>query len=216
MSSEPRPAGPDPALASSDPGRRWPPATTAAPQSPCDAEPIHIPGGIQPHGYLLCITDELIVQQVSENVAALTGKPAAGLLGESIELLLGAAGIARLAQAAATAIDQAPLYIGTFDLPARAAPGLPHGSQFDITMHRHDGNLIVELEVARHARADVFASMYPLVRTFARSLQDASTVQELAGLAVREMRAITGLPRRSIELIRRCPAREKACACIGV
>jgi hypothetical protein len=30
------------------------------------------------------------------------------------------------------------------------------------------------------------------------------------------MRAITGLPSRSIELIRRWPVREKACACTGV
>ena len=25
----------------------------------CDAEPIHIPGGIQPHGYLLSVSDDL-------------------------------------------------------------------------------------------------------------------------------------------------------------
>jgi chemotaxis family two-component system sensor kinase Cph1 len=169
----------------------------------CDAEPIHIPGGIQPHGYLLCVTDALTVLQVSENIAELTGQPGEGLLGESIETLLGHASTARVAQAASTAmIDQAPLYLGVIDNPFfdAAAPGASpsrsaEGQQFDITLHRHDGNLIVELEVARHADADVFASMYPLVRTFTRSLQDVSTVEEMAQLAVREMHARTGFGR---------------------
>jgi two-component system, chemotaxis family, sensor kinase Cph1 len=170
----------------------------------CDAEPIHIPGGIQPHGYLLCVSDDLVVLQVSENVAQLTGKPAESLLGESIELLLGHASTTRLAQAASTAmLDEAPLYLGVIDNPFFEAVAAPvaspsrtaDGSQFDITVHRHDGNLIVELEVARHPDADVFASMYPLVRTFTRSLQDVSTVEEMAWLAVREMHARTGFGR---------------------
>jgi light-regulated signal transduction histidine kinase (bacteriophytochrome) len=170
----------------------------------CDAEPIHIPGGIQPHGYLLCLSDSLTILQASENVAVLTGKPAEQLLGESADVLLGAAATARIAHAAATAmLDQAPLYIGVVDNPlsnAREAtqdpPSAPvDAPEFDVTLHRHDGNLIVELEIARHPNADVFASMYPLVRTFTRSLQDVVTVTELADLAVREMRTMTGFGR---------------------
>jgi chemotaxis family two-component system sensor kinase Cph1 len=209
MSRGPQSAGPDPAA--NEPGYRHAqghmqaasaaavPPPRPGPQSQCEAEAIHIPGGIQPHGYLLCVTEALIVQQVSENFAALTGKPAASLPGESIETLLGAATAGRLAQAAAATIDQAPLYIGVagnpFFEPGAPASSAAHDREFDIILHRHDGNLIVELEVARHARPDVFAAIYPLVRTFARSLQDASTTQELAGLAVREVRAITGFGR---------------------
>jgi two-component system, chemotaxis family, sensor kinase Cph1 len=174
----------------------------------CDAEPIHIPGGIQPHGYLLCLSESpgipLTILQASDNVAALTGKPVEQLLGEPAEALLGAAATARIAHAAATAmIDQAPLYIGVVPNPfydtreaAQTRPAASaDGPEFDITVHRHDGNLIVEMEVARHPNADVFASMYPLVRTFTRSLQDVVTVTELADLAVREMRAMTGFGR---------------------
>ena len=61
-------------------------------------------------------------------------------------------------------------------------------------MHRHDGNLIVELEVARHPTADVFASMYPLVRTFTRSLQDVATLTD-CGTCRAEVRAMTGFGR---------------------
>jgi len=163
----------------------------------CDAEPIHIPGGIQPHGYLLAVSEELRVLQASDNLAALTGRPVETLLGEPVGVLLGQAAAARLAHAAATAVlDQAPLYVGVVDNPPGAAQRAAGGdAQFDVTMHRHDGNLIVELEVARREGSDVFASMYPLARTFARSLQDAATVADLAVLAVREVRTITGFGR---------------------
>jgi light-regulated signal transduction histidine kinase (bacteriophytochrome) len=168
----------------------------------CDAEPIHIPGGIQPHGYLLCLSDTLTILQASENLAALAG-PVEQLLGQPVDVLLGAAAAAQIAHAvASTELDAAPLYIGvaenvlyrsgtTQERPIASVDG----PEFDVTIHRHDGNLIVELEIARHSSADVFASMYPLVRTFTRSLQDVETVTELAELAVREVRRMTGFGR---------------------
>jgi len=168
----------------------------------CDAEPIHIPGGIQPHGYLLCLSDTLTILQASENLAALAG-PVEQLLGQPVDVLLGAAAAAQIAHAvASTELDAAPLYIGvaenvlyrsgtTQERPIASVDG----PEFDVTIHRHDGNLIVELEIARHSSADVFASMYPLVRTFTRSLQDVETVSELAELAVLEVRRMTGFGR---------------------
>jgi len=153
----------------------------------CDAEPIHIPGGIQPHGFLLVLDGELRIVQASENLASLTGASVEALLGAPLDAVLGEAGAQRIAQAAATsALDDAPLYIGAVEV----APA----TRFDITLHRHDGMLIVEMEAAA-ATGDAFASMYPLVRTFARGLQDAASVQALAELAVREVRAITGFGR---------------------
>jgi light-regulated signal transduction histidine kinase (bacteriophytochrome) len=166
----------------------------------CDAEPIHIPGGIQPHGYLLCLSSTLAIVQASENIAALAGSPVEQLLGKPVDVVIGAAAAARVAHAAATAmLDEAPLYVGVMGNPFfRAREAVQDdlatdvdGPELDITMHRHDGNLIVELEIARHSNADVFASMYPLVRTFTRSLQDVGTLTELGELAVREVRAMT-------------------------
>jgi two-component system, chemotaxis family, sensor kinase Cph1 len=170
----------------------------------CDAEPIHIPGGIQPHGYLLCLSNTFTILQASENVATLVGRPVEQLLGEPVDVVIGAAAAARVAHAAATAmLDEAPLYVGVIGNPLFSPldaaqdrlTSATDGPELDITMHRHDGNLIVELEVARHPTADVFASMYPLVRTFTRSLQDVATLTELVDLAVREVRAMTGFGR---------------------
>jgi two-component system, chemotaxis family, sensor kinase Cph1 len=170
----------------------------------CDAEPIHIPGGIQPHGYLLCLSNTLTIVQASENVAALAGSPVEQLLGEPVEVVIGAAAAARVAHAAATAmLDEAPLYVGVMENPFFSPREVVQdhlamavdGPELNITMHRHDGNLIVELDVARHPNADVFASIYPLVRTFTRSLQDVGTLTELGDLALREVRAMTGFGR---------------------
>jgi two-component system, chemotaxis family, sensor kinase Cph1 len=149
----------------------------------CDAEPIHVPGGIQPHGYLLALTDDLRIVQASENIALLTNAPVQTLLDQPVDVLLGEPGAKRIAHAAThIALDDAPLYVGAIDSMQQ--------HRFDVTMHRHDGTLIIEMEAAE-AGGEAFASMYPLVRTFARGLQDAGTVQELAELAVREVRAIT-------------------------
>jgi two-component system, chemotaxis family, sensor kinase Cph1 len=170
----------------------------------CDAEPIHIPGGIQPHGYLLCLSDTLTILQASENLAVLAKRPVEQLLGEPVDVLLGITAAEQIAHAVASAeLDETPLYIGVVEnvlyLPAASAQERPiasvDGPEFDITIHRHDGNLIVELEIARHSNSDVFASMYPLVRTFTRSLQDVETVTELAELAVQEVRRMTGFGR---------------------
>lgn len=190
-----------PALPGAEPAHR---ALGTAANAQCDAEPIHIPGGIQPHGYLLCLSSTLAIVQASENVAVLVGRPVEQLLGERVDMVIGAAAAARVAHAAATAmLDETPLYVGVMAnpffssreaVPDHVATGAD-GPELDITMHRHDGNLIVELEVARHRNADVFASMYPLVRTFTRSLQDVETLTELGDLAVREVRTMTGFGR---------------------
>lgn len=230
MSSGPEPVSPDPAamrgqddpdvsspdlkgttladreaVSGAEPTRRTLTAGGAgAASAQCDAEPIHIPGGIQPHGYLLCLSSTLAIVQASENIAALAGSPVEQLLGKPVDVVIGAAAAARVAHAAATAmLDEAPLYVGVMGNPFfRAREAVQDdlatdvdGPELDITMHRHDGNLIVELEIARHSNADVFASMYPLVRTFTRSLQDVGTLTELGELAVREVRAMTGFGR---------------------
>src|SRR6056297_2927095 len=50
----------------------------------CDDEPIHIPGGIQPHGVLLVISKDLSILQVSENVLQLLARDPLELLGQPV------------------------------------------------------------------------------------------------------------------------------------
>lgn len=71
-----------------------------------------------------------------------------------------------------------------------------------VVAHRHGSVALVELEPAL-GTADVFSSLYPLVRTFLRGLQDADSVDDLVSLAVDEIRRITGFGRT---LVRRFDA----------
>ena len=68
----------------------------------CDREPIHIPGGIQPHGALVVVTEPtLMVTQASENFAALTSVSAAQIVGKPLATLLDEVGLQTLRDALA-------------------------------------------------------------------------------------------------------------------
>ena len=64
---------------------------TAAPQSVddlianCAKEPIHIPGGIQPHGFLFSVDDDGMIAQASENSVELSGTAADAIVGAPLE-----------------------------------------------------------------------------------------------------------------------------------
>ena len=55
----------------------------------CADEPIHAPGGVQPHGALVGITAERRIVVTSANSEAVLGMPPAALLGQPVEVLLG-------------------------------------------------------------------------------------------------------------------------------
>ncbi|TDN48414.1 EAL domain-containing protein [Azoarcus indigens] len=177
-------------------------AINEAGMADCSREPIHIPGGIQPHGFLLSVDEAGRVVQASENLAALAGAPVEALLGEPLERVLGAeaAGLAVRALRGLEA-DGAPVHAGTIADPRDTAggPGAASSSgtahaPLALLVHRYEGAAIVELEPAR-ATADVFASLYPLVRAFIHSLQGAETVECLARLAAGEVHRVAGFGR---------------------
>ena len=58
----------------------------------CDREPIHIPGAIQSHGWLLALdAQSLALMQASANVVELAGRPLDELLGQPLAMTLGSA-----------------------------------------------------------------------------------------------------------------------------
>ncbi|RAS35773.1 ATP-binding protein [Paraburkholderia bryophila] len=171
----------------------------------CAREPIHIPGGIQPHGFLFSLAADGTVLQVSANIAAITGMPPERALGEPAAQLVGDAWAARIVEALDThQEDGIPLYLGSMSDPrARRAgtqPAHEAGTQdmpFAVIVHRHQDIAIVELEPAR-GTLDVFSSMYPLVRTFINRLQEVDSVDGLAQLAADEVQRITGFGRTMV------------------
>ncbi len=168
------------------------PALTDPNDADCAREPIHIPGGIQPHGFLLSIDDDGRVLQASENAVQIVGGTPDALPGRTLACFVGekwaAIVIAALREHDPNGL---PLYVGSMDDPRAASE---RTSPFAIVVHRHDGVAIVELEPAR-GTVDVFSSMYPLVRTFINRLQEAETTAGLADLAAEEVQRITGYGR---------------------
>jgi chemotaxis family two-component system sensor kinase Cph1 len=54
----------------------------------CDKEPIHIPGHIQPHGFLLALNmRSLLIEKVTENIGSFTGIEPDALLGQPLSKL---------------------------------------------------------------------------------------------------------------------------------
>ena len=104
----------------------------------CDREPIHIPGLVQPYGFLLCLDERTkLVVQASENVEAYLGILADELLGKGLDRLLGAARLAEV-QALWPTLTETPKLLG-----ARLdyVKGQPF---FKLILHRYDGVLWVE------------------------------------------------------------------------
>lgn len=167
--------------------------STSAAVENCANEPIHIPGGIQPHGFLFSIAADGTVLQASSNATQLNGEPAQNALGQPLAQFLGAEWATRIVTALDTEdLEGIPLYLGSIAI-SPAGNGT-QASPFAVIVHRNQGVAIVELEPAQ-GTIDVFSSMYPLVRTFINRLHGVQDVHGLAQLAAEEVQRITGFGR---------------------
>ena len=153
----------------------------------CDREPIHIPGLVQPYGFLLCL-DEATKQivQASENVEAHAGISADELLHKGLERLLGPDRLAEV-QALWPTLGTTPKLLG-----ARLdyVKGQPF---FKLILHRYDGLVWVEFEPV--AETEVSALDLPSLNLTLAQMLEAGTVQEFSQRAVEHVREITGFAR---------------------
>ncbi|WP_342647812.1 ATP-binding protein [Mucilaginibacter sp. CSA2-8R] len=53
----------------------------------CDREPIHIPGKVQAHGFLIAVDNQFVISYASENVSAFLSAQATDLLGKKVSAL---------------------------------------------------------------------------------------------------------------------------------
>lgn len=149
----------------------------------CAAEPIRIPGGIQPHGALLVLSPEgFEVLQASENLAAVTG-----LAAESGRPL------ADLPEAASLVAELERWLAAGDSLLLRA---LRIGeATFQVSAHRTAQGLLVEFEPPPASEAETLDALYPRLGRFLDGIAQAEGVGEVAQIAVREIRALTGFNR---------------------
>lgn len=104
----------------------------------CADEPIRFPGAIQPHGLLLTLSEPALqIIQVSANVETLLARTPPSLIGQPLHSLIGTEYTAQVLDALAQSAfsEAAPLH---FEL---------NGTAFEGLLHRHQGVLILELEI---------------------------------------------------------------------
>ena len=153
----------------------------------CDREPIHIPGGIQPHGCL--IAADAAMQRAlrhSANAGAFLGLPLEHANGRLLDDILGAEATHELRNA-----------LGRSPTPRRPGTiqGLPlghAGRTFDVTVHSYKGNGIVEFENPGDAAE---AGALEIARSGISRIQDLETVDMLIERTPRLLRALLGYDR---------------------
>ncbi|WP_438023790.1 ATP-binding protein [Sorangium sp. So ce233] len=156
----------------------------------CAAEPIHIPGRIQPHGALLALSpDDLAVRHVSLNIGTLLGSGPEGLLGRALPELLAPAEGGDLESVLRSPDPSAmnPLKVRPRNGGARA--------WLDAIVHRAGERLIVELEPAASPGDVSFSSVYRVSHAAIERIQSAEGLFEACDVTAEEIKRLTGYDR---------------------
>ena len=162
---------------------------TALDLTECDREPIHIPGSIQPHGFLLAFVEpELRPVSVSANIESLVGLSPEAVVHEPLSARMTSRSFANLTAVLASAD------LAAFN-PLRIDVLTTVGEQpFNGIVHRHDGLTILELE-PRHSSEQEPAEFFRSIRAAIRRLQKAADLATVCDIAAREVRRLTGFDR---------------------
>jgi diguanylate cyclase (GGDEF)-like protein len=152
----------------------------------CDLEPIHIPSLIQSHGMLLAARNsDLRIVYVSANAKAMLGISPAYMLERTLTEILGAEAVAAIERALGKE-RYLPRDIRSFTFPISGE------RSFDVTAHRTDGTLCIELEISQAPRRwDLLGSQLEMaMRTLG-----AKTLNELYAAIPPLVRELTGYDR---------------------
>ncbi len=161
----------------------------------CDREPIHIPGSIQPHGFLLALEPRsLRIQEASENAAEYLGLPLEAIFGRTIaDVAPGSGGERVQAELASGESLSAPRLLASVSLRA----GEPR--EWEVVAHRAgqpggaNERVVVEFEhsLAAVDMEAINARLYNFISAN-RGSREAPAVMQAA---VAELRALTGCDR---------------------
>lgn len=156
--------------------------------SSCDKEPIRTPGSIQPHGFLLSLSRDLLVLQASDNLSSHTGMEAADLTGRPLAHLVGESVAGELAQ-----------QLQSMEIRERTGfvrmVTLGENRHFELLVHSYDSLLILEFEqVALRQQGDL-RQLYRQVGEFLLNLSDITGIEAMSLRAAQEIKSITGYGR---------------------
>ena len=151
----------------------------------CDREPIHIPGLIQPFGFLLALSSDWLIARASANTAAFIGGAPEELLGRPVAEVLGAEAVhairnrVALLRGADATERMFGLKLAGIDQP------------FDIALHLSNGGIVIEAEPCQPEIGDGAGT----IRSMMARLDQARTMEAFLREGARQVRALTGFDR---------------------
>jgi light-regulated signal transduction histidine kinase (bacteriophytochrome) len=149
----------------------------------CAAEPIRVPGGIQPHGALLVVDPERLTRlQASDNLAAISGIVIAE--GQSLSDVRDAGPLVAELRRWLAADD--PVFLRTVSIGAFV---------LQVSGHLSAQGVILEFEDPPHSESETLEGLYPRLRRFLDAISKAVDLPAIAQAAVREVGALTGFNR---------------------
>ncbi len=152
----------------------------------CAREPIHIPGSIQPHGFLFALSKAgLTVLAASRNAAEALGAQPGELIGRPIaELLISA--MAENLEATFASQQSGAL----FRIQFRDAP---HLGDWDYMIHASEGSVILEL--IPHVGSGRLEALIGDVRYAVERIRRAAIPEDACDMLAKEIRALIGFDR---------------------
>ena len=152
----------------------------------CDREPIHVPGSVQPFGFLLALLSDFTVCIASDNVGAYLGLDATEVMQRPLDEIFSTAAV----EAIRTRVD----YLTGQDAVERmfGVALQKDGRRFDVAVHFSGAYLVIEAEPSV-VEPDVNSG--EVVRLMLGRVRKTKTLRELAQEAARQVKILTGFDR---------------------
>lgn len=152
----------------------------------CDREPIHIPGRIQPHGFLLvCRMPDLVIIQVSDNTADHINVQPDELLAQSLSDFLNLPIIERI-----TAAWQTDNFQTVNPTTVKLTPAT---TAYNLIAHRQHDLLLLEFEPLSPAITSL--QFYNMLSHALQTIQQADTLAALFQTSAEQIKQLTGFDR---------------------
>ncbi len=150
----------------------------------CEHEPIHIPGSIQPYGFLIALgTEDFKINFCSANVFDYIGLAHEQLLGKTFRTVFGESNE-----------NELQAYLGKNPAETPALKLTLQEKHLQCTIHKSGNHYILEAE-ADNADMNVAFELYRQTTQFLSYMNDTDTLQELCELVAKGTRNITGYDR---------------------
>ena len=158
----------------------------------CDREPIHVPGSIQPHGFLLVLDATGRVAVASSTAALYLRMPIAGVIGRTLPELLGEElGTRVLRELQAEPLTSAARLLAGVTLWLHEDP-----QSFEVVAHQAAGaGPATILEFERLQEAVDIEAINARLYNFVAAIRRLQHTDEICHAAVEEIRALTGCDR---------------------